>query len=209
MGIKKWIDQTFPPMPTKRYGSAALYTGSSVVVAGGRKSRGSPTTKVEVLNMHTHQWFNVANLPQPLARAAAAVCDDHVYILGDSSVYECSLIPLIQSRMSFLSRLFRRTAEVWREVSSPPVTDTAYVSIRGQLLAIGGKGQNRRPTTAVRLYNSDTNSWEIISHMETPRCDCIAAVFSNDLLMVMGGCERTNVNEDNDLVEVGTVEHMR
>ena len=37
------------------------------------------------------------------------------------------------------------------------------------------------------MYNPTVNSWEVISHMITHRWNCIAAVLSNNELMVIGG----------------------
>ena len=55
------------------------------------------------------------------------------------------------------------------------------------MLAIGGVDSGK-PTTAVYMYSSATNSWGIISHMMIGRCDCIAAVLPDNQLVVVGGC---------------------
>ena len=62
------------------------------------------------------------------------------------------------------------------------------VSIHGQLLAIGGRRDtDGKPITAIHMYNPTTDSWEVISHMGTPRRGCIATVLPNNQLMVVGG----------------------
>ena len=61
------------------------------------------------------------------------------------------------------------------------------MSVCGLLLAIGGEDTNEEPTTAIHMYNPTTNSWEVISHMRTPRRECTAAVLPNNQLMVVGG----------------------
>ena len=178
---RRWTDK-FPPMPTKRYGTSALCFEAALIVAGGEKLK-----TVEVLNTKTLQWSTVADLPQPLSYAPALVCGDQIYILGGSSMYTCSLQALLQSCKSFLASFRNRGARVWKEVAAPPVTDTTCVSIHGRLLTIGGRDSDEEPTSAVHIYNPTTDSWEIISHMGTPRRDCIAAVLPNSQLMVMGG----------------------
>ena len=60
-------------------------------------------------------------------------------------------------------------------------------SFYSQLLAIGGEMDSGGPTTAVHMYNSTTNSWEIISHMITARYCCFTAVLPNNQLVVVGG----------------------
>ena len=54
------------------------------------------------------------------------------------------------------------------------------------------------------MYNPTTDSWEVISHMGTPRYNCIAAVLPNNQLMVVGGY--TNGEIKIDSVELASVE---
>ena len=81
------------------------------------------------------------------------------------------------------------------------------MSIHGQLLLIGGEGSDEKPTTAVHMYNPTTDSWEVISHMGTPRLQCIAAVLPNNQLIVAGG----QIDKDHlygtvtDLTELATI----
>jgi hypothetical protein len=56
------------------------------------------------------------------------------------------------------------------------------------------------------MYNPTTDSWEVISHMGTPRCDCIAAVLPNNQLMVVGGFTVASLFLKTDSVEFASVE---
>ena len=119
-------------------------------------------------------------------------------------MYTCSAVTLIQSCKS-LAR--KRYTGVWNKVAAPPVTETTCVSIHGrQLLTIGGRDSDRRPTSAVHMYNPTTDSWEVISRMSTPRLDCIAAVLPNNQLMVVGGYTSED-NTTTDSVEFASVEY--
>ena len=199
---RRW-KEVFSAMPTKRWGSTALCTGTALIVAGGRIAfgSGSETRTVEIMDTETLQWSTAADLPQRLTYASGAVCDDHVYILslsgGSKSMYTCSVSALLQSCRS------RPTAGVWNTVAAPPVTHTTCVSTHGQLLAIGGRDLNYQATTAIYMYDRPTDSWEVISHMTTPRYDCYAAVLPNNQLMVVGGGTE---NSETDSVEIATVE---
>ena len=53
------------------------------------------------------------------------------------------------------------------------------------------------------MYNPDSDSWEVISHMATPRYLCFAAVLPNNQLMVVGGGTGRGTT---DSVELATVE---
>ena len=193
---RRW-KEVFPAMPTKRWGSTALCTGTALIVAGGRTALGVMRT-VEVMETETLQWSTAADLPQPLYDAPGVVCGDHVYILslcrGPKSMYTCSVSDLLQSCRS------RPTAGVWNTVAAPPVTDTTCVSTHGRLLAIGGIDSNYKHTAAIYMYDRPADSWEVISHMTTPRYWCYAAVLPNNQLMVVGGGTET------DSVEIATVE---
>ena len=192
--VRRWTEE-FPPMPTKRQGSTALCTGITLIVVGGENNNRSlvPLRIVEVLNTKTLQWSTVADFPQPVCRAPASVCGDKLYIiLGESNMYTCSLQPLVKSKKSVLLQAYRfvlggTRATSWKKVAAPPVTESTCVSIHGRLLAVGGVDSDGKPTSAVHMYNPTTDSWEVISHMGTPRYSCIAAVLPNNQLMVVGG----------------------
>ena len=196
---RRWTEE-FPPMPTKRYNSTALCTGTALIVAGGVSKYYSSPQIVEVMNTETLQWSTAAHLPQPVSCVLGAVCGDHVYILSleshSKSMYTSPVSALTQSCRS------RPTADVWNKVAAPPVTNTTCVSILGRLLTIGGRDSNGKPTTAVYMYNPDSDSWEVISHMATPRYDCCAAVLPYNQLMVVGG--ETGYGKT-DLVELAAV----
>ena len=198
---RRWTEE-FPPMPTKRWGSTAMCAGTYLIVAGGTGEKFYTIQTVEVMNTETLQWSTAADLPRPLCRATGVVCGDRVYILSlesySKSMYTCPVSALIQSCKS------RPTAAVWNKAAVPPVTDTACVSILGRLLTIGGKHSNVNTTTAIHMYNPDSDSWEVISHMATPRWSFFAAVLPNNQLMVVGG--EIGIFEQTDSVELATVE---
>ena len=86
------------------------------------------------------------------------------------------------------------------------VTRTACVSIHGRLLAIGGWGGDETPTTAIHmtLYDPTTDFvWVVISHMATPRMNCIAAVLPNHQQTVMGGY--TSAHGPTDSIEFASI----
>ena len=153
------------------------------------------------MDIETHQWSTAADLPKPMSYASATVCGDQFYMLGGNnknltcikSVYACSVSSLLQSCVpSSLEANFERQtlsdkASVWRQVTDLPVTQSTCESFHSQLLAIGGKMDSGGPTTAVYMYDLTTNSWEIISHMTTARCDCFTAVLPDNQLIVVGG----------------------
>ena len=198
----KWIKQ-FPPMPTKHRWTVAVCSGKSLVVAGGYT--------VEVMDTETLHWSTASSLPHPLYCASATLCGDQVYMLGgfdegnkySKSAFTCSLTSLLKSSQpqSSGARPRRSLTKVWHQLADTPVTFSTCASLQGQLLAVGGFDSDDKPITAVHMYNPTTNSWEVISHMATPRYECLVAVLPHNKLMVVGG--RTLVSASS--VEIATV----
>ena len=212
---RRWTKE-YPPMPTKRWGTTSLCTGATLIVAGGRGD-GRVLSTVEVMNTENHQWSTAADLPQPMHSASATVCGDRIYMLGGTdkrytytkSVHTCSVSALLQScsPSSLVSRLKRTymsdKASVWRQIRDLPVTCSTCESFQSRLLAIGGRDDPGKATTAVYEYSSTSNSWEVISHMITGRCDCFTAVLPNNQLMVVGG--KTDLLTSTVTVELANV----
>ena len=91
---------------------------------------------------------------------------------------------------------------MWRQLAETPVTLSTCASLLEQPLAVGGEDSDGNKTTAIHMYNTTTNSWEVISDMATPRCQCLVAILSHNELMVVGG--RTS-GDITDSVEFFTI----
>ena len=213
-GEGKWVEH-FPPMPTKRYGTAAVSSEKSLVVAGGVGGYRKSLLIVEVMDTETLQWSTASNLPFAIRYSSATICQDRIYLLGydlsnePRSVLACSMADLLQScrPQSIGARLETLTLqEVWHRVADLPVCSSSCATLCGQLLAVGGcDGNFENFTNAIRQYKSATNSWEVISHMPTARIDTLVAVLPGNKLMVVGGNLRKS-GAMTDIVEIATLQ---
>ena len=204
-GKWKWVEH-FPPMPTKRVFTAVVCSGKALVVAGGWVEENNGLNTVEVMNIDTQQWSTASSLPHSLYYATATVCGDKLYLTAGwdekrdtKSAITCSLSALLQSQT---------TESVWHTIAPLPVTDSTCVMLNGQLLAVGGRDSDQNYSNTIYSYNTQMNSWEIISHMPTPRSWCLLAVLPRNQLMVVGGEINTEKSNKNmlDNVEVATVQ---
>ena len=209
--VANWMEE-FPPMSTKRWGVCALCTGTALIVAGGQGKPGfGKVATTEVLNTATLQWSTAVDLPQPtFCGSLVQINSDTIFMLGAydknvipiKSMYTCSLNALLQScspqslGAHFARLLSQSKVHVWRRVADIPAIGSAYVSLCGQLLAVGGKDSDGKLIAAVYIYNPSNNSWEVISHMATPRLTCYAAVLPDNQLIVVGGYIDSGVNTD-------------
>lgn len=186
---RKWKEH-FPPMPTKRGWTTVLCSVKLLVVIGGRTGSASVVAAVEVMDTETQQWLTASSLPFPLSMATATIVRDDIYILGgyDSngmtrSVLTCSLTALLQSCQAHPPALPQKSS-LWHQVADTPSYWSTCVSLSGELLAVSGC---EKPTDGVYAYDPVTDSWSVISHMNTARWWCLAVALSGDRLMVVGG----------------------
>ena len=198
---KQWSD-LFPPMPTPRSLTACITTEKALVVAGGYA--GDDLATVEVMEINTKQWTTVCPLPQKLSILSGTVCGDSLYLTEWSkSVFTCSLPDLWQPET--LGSRIRRTltrSNVWKEISSLPVTGSTLASFGGHLLAIGGRDDSGNPTTDVYRYDSHTDSWHVISQMKNERSRCLAINLPDNRLIIVGGWrDSTNMTGSVEILE--------
>ena len=218
----KWTKR-FPPMPTKRWSTAVVCSGKSLVVAGGVGEGRKRLSAVEVMDTENLQWSKANSLPHPLYHASSTLCGDQVDMLGgfdqsgkkSKSVFTCSLAALLQSHHPHSLGLRLKTlslasgpkdlnrSEVWNQLANTPVTFSTCASLHGQLLAVGGCDSDDKETTATHMYNTTTNSWEVISHMTAPRSQCLVAVLPHNELVVVGGL--TTYGGKIDSVEIASI----
>ena len=212
-GRKKWV-QRFPPMPTQRKYTAVVSNEKALVVAGG-KGEGEGymyivLSTVEVMDTDTLQWSTASSLPHPLTDATITVCGDRAYLVGGDdgrglinytkSVFTCSLSALLQSQTRMKTSLLPENHPIWHTITDLPVNSSSCVTLKGQLLAVGGHDPHTGVTNNIYSYDTGAKSWEVISHISTPQRLCLATVLHDNKLMVFGG-RHHNV----DKVEIATV----
>lgn len=229
-GVCRWEEATFR-MPTKRCSPMVVTTGTALVVAGGEGEE-SILRKVEIMDIPSHTWSVAADLPEALIFASVTLCSGTLYLLGGlkgynriekQSMFSCSVDDLLKSRVRLRERRRRSSGSetlvvnVWRTAPGPPVTHSACVAFRGQVLSVGGDGADMRPTCAVYGLNVETGAWGLVSYMTMTRSKCFAVVLPGDEilhhqeeLLVVGGrtfstAGRKSFVEKTDTMELGTV----
>ena len=193
-------------------------TGTALIVAGGYYNKFQTLKTVEVLDTKIRQWYVATDLPEHVAYSSLTLCGELLYLLGGfnkdsvptSLVYSCSLSSLLLSIGSrilggqFESTLTRSNkGSPWNKVADLPATFSTSVTLHGQLLAIGGKDSKYKFSTTVYMYQPSTDSWEVVSHLKSPRAGCLATVLPDNQLMLVGGY--TTGNKKCDSVEFGRV----
>ena len=193
---RKW-SEVFPPMPTARNAFASVTTEQALVVAGGQ-DHSRRLDSVEVMHIPTKQWSTARHLPHPFSSISATICGDQLYLGGgydDGSkpsklVLTCSLPDLLrpQSLRTKLHTLaLPNEPGVWRHIKEPPVSLSTLTTLRGHLVAIGGRDDSRNTTYDVHYYDPQTDYWHVITEMKIKRYRPLVAVLPVDRLIIVGG----------------------
>ena len=194
----KWLPD-LPAMPTKRYDTAVVCSGRSLIVAGGRDGPNRRATAVEVLDTDTRQWSIASSLTHPFSLATISICDDRLYMLGGKekngsgtrSVLCCSLPELLQScQPQWRLRIApANQSTIWQHVADAPHYYSSCATLCGQLVAVGGWKAGfftDKDFNAITGYNETTDSWEAMGDMPTARRWALVAIL-NGMMMVVGG----------------------
>ena len=187
---KKWLNKfRFPALPTKRYGTAVVCSGHSLIVTGGWDGCKILAT-VEVLDTDNRQWSIASSLTYPLTGATISICGERLYMLGGGDqigqthcVLSCSVPELLQS---CLPTAPGSQSTIWQRVADAPHYLSSCATLCGQLVAVGGCDEADKDTTAITSYNETTDSWEPMGHMTTARHWALVAIL-NGKMMVVGG----------------------
>ena len=132
-------------------------------------------------------------LPLGITSFGGAVANDHVYVFGghcgDAHDYYRS------GQNSKLMRLNLKSPDRWENVSeSTGLQGLAMIEYRGQLYRVGGfearnkqgEDHNLHSVDEFARFNFDTNKWETLTPMPSPRSSLDAVVIGDELFVVGG-----------------------
>ena len=194
---RQWSEK-FPPMSTPRNHATCITTDKILVVAGGHQGSHDLDT-VEVMTVKTKQWCTTSSLPHKLSLMSGVLWGNTLVLAGGSvdsvpskSVFSCALpeSDLLRRTGSTILRRRRRTLRghmAWKEIAPLPASHSTLVSYRGHLLAVGGNDESECPTANVYIYDSHTDSWNVVSQMRHERSSCFAVTSHSGSLIVVGG----------------------
>ena len=127
-----------------------------------------------------------------------AIVGDTCYFMGGfaaiglaTEVYSVSLPALISQLHSQGSGKIGRQHQIWKEIPGLQACSTP-LSIRGSLLAVGGRGKDDKAVTAIHLYQPDTGEWVKVGDLQTPRYRCTCAMITDREMLVAGGKDNHN-----------------
>ena len=197
----------YTEMSTVRSGASVVGHKEMLIVTGGWHCHSSKIlSSTEVFDSSTDQWFSCAGLPQPHLLLQSVVVDNSLYLLGGANqdgaspqVFTASLDTLSQHQLS------------WRAMQDTAWCFSSVVSVRNQLLVIGGcrSIMDVLHTSNIYKLNKATGAWEVISQLLQARGAVSAVIVSDDTIVIIGGTKMEQKKRQRKLTKtvwIGTVE---
>ena len=195
-----WIKLS-PPLTSPRCDASAIGFKKWLIVAGGFDS--SPLDCVEMLDCENfHHWHTLSPLPKPaygLQSTAYVDGTTALWYLMTSSVS----VGIKSNRPVYavsLNQLTERGRASWSVLPDPPLVDSGAVTMRGYLLAVGGRDKHTT-RSEVHMYFPGTYEWLNVGSLEYPRHSICCVPLSDRKFVILGGHDErdlsTNVDQYN------------
>jgi len=177
--LEAW--EKLAPMPTPRYGLAAVVWENQIVVIGGRDAQGQTVTKVESYDLAALAWSSFpADLQEARFNAATLVYHNEIYVVGGS---RDDLILRSVER-------FNKASSRWEVLNEPLQVGRdgpALAVYNDTLMAIGGFTDNGTYLKSVEYFKTATGEWQPSSWQLTVPRASLAALSWRDSLFTFGG----------------------
>lgn len=217
----KWSER-FPVMLTKRYNPAAVCSEQIVVVAGGNLESGEKSNIVEVMDTTNQVWFVTPGLPVPISQASAVICKNNVYLIGGvdndrkwvNLVLTCNIDnirqhilkkqPSHKAKGKFSRSRSKHKGDTleWHLIANLPVGRATCACLDNSLLAVGGVSiSNELATGYIHRYNADSDCWEMVGQMTTPRSQCLVASLENKAVVVGGWLDCSTITDNVEILK--------
>ena len=178
--MRTWVE-SFPEMLTARESPSAVGYGRWVVVVGGWGS-----TRVELLDTVSRQWYTALPLPGIAIRPSLTVIQDILYVAWEHRIVSISIPALVSHAMSQNAGVGRKpsTPTKWEQLPNTLTRSPAITAFHGSLLAVGGE----TVSSTIAMYCPQSEEWMKVAELPSPRRQCTCVLLSDtETLMVIGG----------------------
>ena len=194
----------FPGMPTSRASPSVTSYQNWLIVTGGVDQRGYFSDKVEILHIHSGQWYESPPLPHVCSHMSSAINGNMWYqsrgyssegLAPNKHVLSVCLDELISQGVSQSAGSVDTTSPLpWQTLTDPPLTHSTVLVLNGALLAVGGVW-----SSVIHLYQPSSRRWVKIGDLPTNRWQCACTVLPSGEIFVAGGCSDYH---DSDCVDI-------
>ena len=185
----------YPEMLTSRFSHCVASYQNWLTVAGGWDGSNSRLNKVELLDIHSGQWYEGPPLPDAYSGMSSAINGNMWYLSrGYSSkgapnkhVFSVCLDDLISQAISLSTSESPSTVtpSPWQTLADTPLTNSTVIVFSGALLAVGGWS-----SSVIHHYQPSSRSWVKVGDLLGRRWDCACTVLPSGEIFVAGGDSR-------------------
>ena len=203
-GSRTWT-HPFPVLPTPRCDVSVISYHKWLIVAGGYVD-GSYTTKVEILDTSSRQWYEAAPSPNACGEMSSAINGNMWYLSrGFSFVVDTNKPVFSVCLDELISRAVSQSDDVtspstpspWQTLPDTPLEHSTVLVLNGALLAVGGW-----ESSAIHLYQPSNSSWVNVGDLPTKQLQCACLVLPSGQIFVAGGRSGTS---ETDRVNIATI----
>ena len=175
---------SLPPMPTSRYYSSALNTGSPecLVVSGGQASEESVNV-VEIFK--DNEWSSVQPLPKACSCLKSTLHKGRLYLMGGRRqgrlVFHCKLESLLNENYT---QEMSHSSVLWSELQTH-LQHSSPSSFANQLISTGGLSGYY--SSEICAYSPHTLSWLHVGNLSKKLSKTSTIVLPTGELVVLGG----------------------
>jgi N-acetylneuraminic acid mutarotase len=168
------------PMPTARSAAAAGLIGDKIYVVGG--SPPAASARLEAYSPSTDTWEALPSMPTRRNHLTAVATAGLLYVAGGRDVTSDSF--------ALLER-FDPATNAWTTLAPMPTARNSHMAaaVKGYLYVMGGQ-TNPSDSSGVfaqnEVYSPQTDSWQTVAAMLTPR-HATGAIVQGDKIYVPGG----------------------
>lgn len=186
--------ETKASIPTPRHGACANVVDGKIYVIGGAEVTPYPgyvtSGKNEVYDPETDTWTEKTSIPTPVNRAASAVVDGRIYVLGGRAGW-------IPAGYYDFNQVYDVKNDAWSTAAPLPVgvdaaaagaTTGEYAPRR--IYVFGGFTEaTYTPQKLTQVYDPKNNIWSSGTPMLTPHANFGVAVVNDELYVISGSQE--------------------
>lgn len=174
-----------PDMPAPRGAHAAVLSGNTVYLFGGRnKARTTEFAETWAFNIDTNEYRVIARMPDPRNHLTGAVVDGQIYAIGgqkDEAVNSTNL-RVVNRYNPNRNRWF--SAPDVPEAISHQLAST-FVFDR-KIITVGGETSHNVSARSVRVFDPFANAWSSLSSLPNVRRAPFGGIV-NDRIYLTGG----------------------
>lgn len=154
--------QRLADLPSAVQGHALVPFAGGLVLCGGNRidnAAGEETVMTSLAECHrydlaSNRWEAIAPMPEPRSSIDAAVVGSRVFVVGGWNLQGGP------SNAPFAQEMVAWDGTAWTAIAAPfQRRALSVVGTPNAVVAIGGFGPDRRPTSRVDVFDTQTNTW--------------------------------------------------